>query len=404
MTRRAAPEASRPAEPPSVPRPRSAEEIARAQKLRLKRTYLGVATHVGGTLIVLSYFAAGLLDLRHLLHYLLGITLVCGAFVGLILSNLNLRFRDPSMTAAQVIVTMWPATYVMYFVTLPQGRTPFMLMGVVGVLFGVFALNFRRMLMVCAVVFLTYTGVVMAIARAAPERVDVRVEAVSACAFAVVMVLITYIGSYMAALRRTVRDRNARLQEANRRLEEAMEELRELATRDHLTRLPNRRSALEHLAQRTSGPPQAPAPGARVCVALLDIDHFKRVNDLYGHHVGDLVLRHASRALQEALHTGEFVGRYGGEEFLLILSATGAASVQAAAQRIRAALAEVRAEGLPETHRLSASLGVTFYSPGESLEATLERTDRALYRAKQGGRDRAVLDEGVSAGGWVALA
>ncbi|MFC4427450.1 sensor domain-containing diguanylate cyclase [Deinococcus navajonensis] len=368
--------------------------MARAQKLRLKRTYLGVATHVGGTLIVLSYFAAGLLDLRHLLHYLVGITLICGAFVALILSNLNLRLRDPSMTAAQVIMTMWPATYVMYFVTLPQGRTPFMLMGVVGVLFGVFALNLRRMLMVCAVVFMTYTGVVLAVLRTAPERVDVRVETVSASAFAVVLVLITYIGSYMASLRRTVRDRNARLQETNSRLEQAMDELRELATRDHLTRLPNRRSALERLSQLTAGPAQVPVP-ARVCVALLDIDHFKRVNDLYGHHVGDLVLRNVSRALQDALQPEEFVGRYGGEEFLLILSAASGAEVQAAAGRIRAALAEVRAEGLPEAHRLTASIGVTFYWPGENLEATLERTDRALYRAKQEGRNCAVLDEGA---------
>lgn len=391
MTRPPAPQVAQ-----DVPPPRSAEEVARAQQLRLKRTFLGVATHVGGILIVLSYFAAGLLDLRYLLQYLLGTTLVCGVFVGLILSNFNLRFRDPSMTAAQVIVTMWPAAYVMYFVTLPQGRAPFMLIGVVGVLFGLFALNLRRMLLVCAVVYLTYVGVVLALLRSAPERVDMRVEAVSAFAFAVVLVLITYIGSHMAALRRTVRDHNARLLDANRRLEQAMEELRELATRDHLTRLPNRRSALERLAELTAGPAPMRAPG-RVCVALLDIDHFKRVNDLYGHQVGDLVLRNVSRALQDALHHKEFVGRYGGEEFLLILSATSGTSVQATSVRIRDALTGVRAQGLPDAHRLTASLGVTFACPGEGLEATLERADRALYRAKQEGRDRAVFDAGVSA-------
>ncbi|GGK42330.1 hypothetical protein GCM10008955_40110 [Deinococcus malanensis] len=387
------PQPGRDSAAPSARPARSEADIARAQKLRLQRTGLGVATHLGGTLIMLSYFVTGMLELKYLLHYLAGITLACSTFMVLILTNFNLRFKDPSMTAAQIIMTVWPTAYVMYFVSVPEARTLFLLMGTVGVLFGVFALDFRRMLIVCAGVLTSYLAVVASLVRWAPERVDLRIEGVSAFAFAVVLVLITYICSYMARLRRTVRDRNVRLQETNTRLEQAMDELRELATRDHLTRLPNRRSAIERLTQETARVSRGQGEITTVCVGLLDIDHFKRVNDSYGHHVGDQVLCGVSQVLQETLRQDEFVGRYGGEEFLLILVVPSRQAADSAARRIRQALTTVRAEGLPRDHRITASLGLTFHAIGETLGATLERTDRALYQAKQQGRDCHVFDD-----------
>ncbi|MFB9993295.1 GGDEF domain-containing protein [Deinococcus oregonensis] len=368
------------------------------QRLRLQRTYLGVATHVGGTLIVAACVAAGLLTFAHLIHYLVGITLVCGTFVLLILTDVNLRFRDPSMTAAQVILTMWPAAYVMFYVSESQARVPFLLMGAVGVLFGGFALDFRRMLLVCGAVFASYAAVMVALVLWAPARVDLRTEGVSAFAFAVVLILIAYIGSYMAALRQTVRNRNTRLQEANLRLEQALEELHELATRDHLTRLPNRRSALERLSKATAQEDQLAPRGSVVCVGLMDIDHFKQVNDTYGHHVGDQVLCAVARALQETIRPDDFVGRYGGEEFLLIFTASRSAAAWQAAECARQAVSMLQIEGLPEGHRVTASLGLTLYKAGETLEANLERTDRALYRAKQQGRNCTVLNDVLSGG------
>ena len=371
----------------------SSKEIAHAQQLRLQRTYLGVATHVGGTLIVVACFATGMLAIMPLVHYLVGITVVCGTFVLLILTNVNLHFRDPSMTAAQVILTMWPAGYVMFHVSEPQARVPFLLMGAVGVLFGMFALDFRRMLLVCGGVLGSYVSVIVALVLWAPARVDLRIEIVSAFAFAVVLLLIAYIGSYMAALRRTVRDRNTRLQEVNVHLEQALEELHDLATRDHLTRLPNRRSALERLTTETAHK-TLHSPGDRViCVGLMDIDHFKRVNDTYGHHVGDRVLCAVADRLQETVRQDDFVGRYGGEEFLLIFTAPTTAAAYKAAERVRQAVSMLQIEGLPPEYRVTASLGLTFYQVGETLEANLERTDTALYEAKQQGRNCTVLEE-----------
>ncbi|CAM4213084.1 GGDEF domain-containing protein [Deinococcus marmoris] len=378
--------------PYSVARVAPSKDVARAQQLRLKRTSLGVATHVGSTLIVVACFATGMLTVVHLVHYLVGITVVCGTFVLLILTNVNLRFRDPSMTAAQVILSMWPAGYVMFYLSEPQARVPFLLIGVVGVLFGMFALDFRRMLLVCGGVLASYVTVVVALVLWAPVRVDLRIEVVSTFAFAVVLLLIAYIGSYMAALRRTVRDRNTRLQEVNIHLEQALEELHDLATRDHLTRLPNRRSALERLKKAIIHEKSLPPGESVVCVGLMDIDHFKRVNDAYGHHVGDQVLCAVANTLQEAIRQDDFVGRYGGEEFLLIFIAPTTAAAHKAAERVRQALSVLQIEGLPPEHRVTASLGLTFYQAGETLEANLERTDTALYEAKHRGRNCTVLD------------
>ncbi|AZI44474.1 hypothetical protein EHF33_16290 (plasmid) [Deinococcus psychrotolerans] len=138
-----------PQAPHSVTRVARSGNTAHAQQLRLKRTFLGMVTHLGTTLIVVACFITGMLTAVHLVYYLVGITVVCTTFLLLIFTNVNLRFRNPSMTAAQIILTMWPAGYVMFYVSEPQARAPFLLLGAVGVLFGVFALNFRSMLFVC---------------------------------------------------------------------------------------------------------------------------------------------------------------------------------------------------------------------------------------------------------------
>lgn len=371
------------------------ERLDHAQRLRLKRTLLGVVTHMGGSLIVVACYVTGILGATQLANYLMAITAVCGTFVALILTNANLRFRDPSMTAAQVIVTMWPACYVMFHVTEPQARVPFLLMGTVGVLFGMFALDFRGLLLVSGGVMASYGVVITSLALWAPARVDLRIEAVSVFAFMVVLLLVTYIGSYMAGLRRTVQERNTRLGAVNAHLEQVLGEMHTLATRDHLTGLPNRRVALEHLAQETGGSAAVKrlrGGGGVVCVGLLDIDHFKRVNDTYGHQTGDQVLCAVSDILVSSLRQGDFVGRYGGEEFLLIFTATTADAAHKAAERVRQAVGQCSLPDLPVELRVSASMGLSFYRVGETLDANLERTDAALYKAKQQGRDCTVLD------------
>ena len=161
-----------------------------------------------------------------------------------------------------------------------------------------------------------------------------------------------------------------------------------LALTDELTALPNRR----HLMSLASEGFAHARQGGPLCVAALDIDHFKRINDGHGHAVGDLVLKRVAHALRDALQPGEVIGRTGGEEFIAILHGADELAALRAAERLRAAVAAIDRAGLPEGVAPRISIGVARYrSDDGSLDALLHRADEALYRAKERGRDRVEL-------------
>ncbi len=152
----------------------------------------------------------------------------------------------------------------------------------------------------------------------------------------------------------------------------------DLAHSDALTGLPNRRAALACYA--TSRFQDKPA-----AIVLFDLDHFKDINDLHGHEVGDAVLRTVAETTQETVRPDDFVARWGGEEFLLLLPACPLDGARAIAERVRKALERV--ESSPNGP-VTASFGVITCHPDEPLEQALERADQALYDAKAGGRNQ----------------
>jgi diguanylate cyclase (GGDEF)-like protein len=162
--------------------------------------------------------------------------------------------------------------------------------------------------------------------------------------------------------------------------------MQRLALTDELTRLPNRRSLLATAAERFAA---ARAAGAPLAVLALDIDHFKRINDVHGHETGDRVLQRVANAARQALRAGDAVGRVGGEEFLAVLPATGAAVAVEVAERLRGAVARLEVGDLAPALAVTVSVGVAALAAGDAdLAALARRADEALYRAKQGGRDR----------------
>ncbi len=178
----------------------------------------------------------------------------------------------------------------------------------------------------------------------------------------------------------------ARVAERTRALEDANAKLERLATVDPLTAVWNRRHFLE-LAGAELG--RARRHGRRLSVFLLDLDHFKAVNDGYGHAAGDEVLRVAVSRAREALRTSDQIARFGGEEFAILLPETDLAGAHVVAERVRAAIAgaPVAVEG--RTVPITGSLGVAEWDGAEpSIEQTLRRADTALYDAKQAGRNR----------------
>lgn len=170
-------------------------------------------------------------------------------------------------------------------------------------------------------------------------------------------------------------------------LRDRLEESLEMAVTDPLTGLYNRRYIISRLRQGLDAMERS---GDRVSVALIDIDHFKRINDTWGHQAGDKVLRGFAERLRSQLRAVDVAGRYGGEEFLIVFNQAGAEAATEAAERCRAAMARdpfvLASSG--ETLAVTLSAGVAEARIGDDVEDVLARADTALYEAKSSGRNQ----------------
>ncbi|MGO2513908.1 transporter substrate-binding domain-containing diguanylate cyclase [Marinomonas polaris] len=185
---------------------------------------------------------------------------------------------------------------------------------------------------------------------------------------------------------RKITKANTLLKQAQKDIEEKNKELNRLALTDNLTTLFNRRK-LEELIQAEID------KGYHVdnsfCLSILDIDHFKEVNDKYGHQRGDSVLVEIASVLKDSLRITDYVGRYGGEEFIIIFPESSIEDVKLIIEGVRLKIAQYDFEGIE--HK-TASFGLTAFKAGDTIEAVVKRADNALYEAKESGRNRVVVN------------
>lgn len=174
-----------------------------------------------------------------------------------------------------------------------------------------------------------------------------------------------------------------------KRIVEMQAELRFRATRDALTLALNRGAVFDRLRDELSRFERGVM--SAFSVALLDVDHFKRINDEHGHPAGDEVLREVARRLGAVVRPYDAVGRYGGEEFLVLLPHCSERGAFAAGERIRGAIAADRMTTPSAVIDVRVSVGVAAAEPGESLQGLVARADAGLYSAKRGGRNRVVV-------------
>jgi diguanylate cyclase (GGDEF)-like protein len=200
-------------------------------------------------------------------------------------------------------------------------------------------------------------------------------------AFSVMLVAMFFMASEVTALRKAFERRRLRL-------DAAMQKLADLAMRDDLTGRYNRRYIMEVLARQKALADRGHV-GFTLCYC--DLDHFKRVNDRFGHQRGDDVLREFGTLADHVVRSVDFVARFGGEEFLLVLVDADAEEARRVVGRLSDRTRTLEVDPRHPDYRLSVSVGIAEFRPGESIEAVIQRADRALYQAKSSGRDLIVV-------------
>ncbi len=375
--------------------PRDDPALAR----RLRRQLMGAASYLmfllPGAYAVFNGWMG--FDWRGL-ALLLAVALTLNAvFFVLIRSGATARLRDPSLTFVQIASAMALALVVVHYAT--EARTMLLMLFVASLFFGVFGISKRQFLALAVSAVVGYALLGLWETRGQPwDSHIVRLEGLRLLTLAMILVWLSLLGSYITGLRERVLRQNAELAKA-------MAKLRSLVSHDELTGVHNRRHLIGVLEREKE---LADRFGHGFSVCLLDLDHFKDINDSRGHAAGDDVLRgFAERMLACARRidwigrgdpdAGESVdpaaqlnafGRYGGEEFLLVLPQTGLAGAVRATERFRERTLAAPFDTVAGPVPVTFSAGVAQYRPGETVGHTIARADVALYRAKAAGRNR----------------
>ena len=333
----------------------------RLQRVRFRRYLIAAGTSLMVVLLLGVCTLAGALAVRPF-AIAAGIVLASmAAFYFVFRSGLNLRARDRSLTVPMMLAAICVVTYALYH--LGAMRTVFLLIYPMIMFFGVLRLGTRALLLVGAFTMCAY-ALVVGLPAPQPAQLDPKtIEVLRGLVLATVLVWFSFMGGYVHDLRQRLRESGY----------------------DRLTRIYNRGRVLDMLTHEKIRCDRGAGP---LCVCLLDIDELKDINDTQGHRCGDLALQSVAEIARNELRAIDFIGRYGGDEFLLVLIQTGQDGARECAERIRGRIALSASIENDLRRPITVSCGVTQLRQDESLQDTLHRADAALYRAKTAGRNR----------------
>jgi len=292
----------------------------------------------------------------------------------------NLRFRDPSLTEPQVLVALvWLTFFLFHF---GDHRGSLLVLYVLVLMFAVF-LPPKVFIRYAVLALFSFVG--MSLLDLKLNRLDdPQVALLQASVLLVTLIWMCLFVGYVYKLRQRMRQRRFALQAHQETLRGMMRQLEDLASTDELTGLYNRR----HFLRRAEAELSRLRVGHQSGLALIDLDHFKRINDLHGHAMGDRVLQTFASVARSCLRDGDILARYGGEEFVLLLPHTDAEQFSACCERLREAFATAQPLDVHlQAGHLSLSVGLTLLNAGDDLDESLQRADEALYRAKDNGRN-----------------
>lgn len=352
------------------------------QRWRVTQSLLALGAYAVLALVLVWQWHLDLISTRAALPLGL-VALGCGlVYVVLMRSGLNLVLHrrlgcEPSLTMAQSVTGLLGAIWV-YAVAGPTRGAALGLLVLV-IVFAMFRLGAREALGLAAAALLLLGALSRWLTLSDSFHFPADVESVHLAYTTVVLAGVALLAMRVSQLREQhQQQRNA--------LQQALSRISELATRDELTGLPNRRAMLDQLATETARQARKKLP---LAIGLIDLDHFKRINDAHGHAGGDQVLRGFAHRVESELRGGDVMARWGGEEFLLMLPDTSIEAAQQCLQRLRDRLRASPFNEVAPGLQLTFSAGVTGCLGQGDIDSAIERADQAMYRAKQAGRDRA---------------
>ena len=346
------------------------------QRARVKRLMLAGVLALIYLFVIGIFYLQGLIGLRVLQ---VSVVLAGGFFLLFRLSfalGLNLKIQEKNLRLPMTVSAIGVVLYTVYIAPVTQiAFVPFLFLLMA---FVMHRLSPREMLFLAGATLVGYALVVAVHYATLTDSAMLTLE----CAQLLVLA-VTLPG--FAVLANRVQRLHSALFKANRKIRNIEED----AQRDVLLGCFNRRYIVAALEQQKR---LADETGSPLCLAVIDLDHFKRINDEAGHLGGDEVLRIFTRIAQANIRAGDVFGRYGGEEFLLVLPETSLLAALNVAERIREQVEHFDWDEKLR-NRVTVSIGLTQHLPGESVLDLFSRTDTAMYMAKQGGRNQVVVEE-----------
>lgn len=346
-----------------------------AQAIRARHMLMAAASYLTIIVFVLYCSHIGLFRMSPV-HTLGFVGLAAGInvlFYAAICSGWNKRLRDPSMTLPQIIVSAIWLMFVLYFIDGVRGSV--LTLFLIIFIFGTLRLRAGQFLGAALFSLAGYAAVIALLVAHRPQSINLRIEVLQWVLLAMVLPWFAVIGAYISSIRRALRQKN-------KEMAQALQTIERLASHDELTGICNRRFLIEVLRREKT---RCDRSHHTFCLAMLDLDSFKAINDRYGHLGGDDVLREFARCVQDELRQSDYFARYGGEEFALLLVDTDLEWAGSILERIRQ---RVASHAFPHLGcSVTVSAGVTQYRNGEGLDELIARADRALYAAKDDGRN-----------------
>lgn len=358
------------------------------QSLRMKRHLAAVVSLIILTLGCLSFYSSELyyVDLQFLNTIIIVFWLGIISFTIIIRTGINQRFIDPSLTIPQML---WVTIFLLAnFYMLNEGRSLILMCYFAILSFGFFKLRFREFLSVGLFVILGDILVILYLFVYEPERLDLKLEMIQLVVFTGTVFVMLYTGSAIQQLRERSKKQYIDLQQAH-------EINKLLATTDELTGLYNRRYFMDKLAEQKA---LSERNGTDFVVFYCDLDHFKHINDTFGHHTGDIVLQKFAEILKASIREIDYAARFGGEEFVCLLVDTDIANARKVTERIRKSLADFNFNDIAPSLHATVSIGICNFKQYNTIQETLMSADNRMYRAKNLGRNRVISSDELEEG------